>query len=399
MPKKQMDLGSILNLKGKKAEELVQVLAQKSFLEDWCFKNPLLPNGKELCDLLVVYDNVAIIWQIKDLKLDKKGKYRIREVKRNIRQATTAKNRLFRKDLEIELENPRRGKEIFNSKDIEEVYLISALLGEGEDYYSFIEEHKSHIVHTFTREFTEIILHELDTIRDFIEYLRKKEEFLSWNKRLMITGGEEELLAYYLLNERSFESLKKPDVVILNEGIWNELQSKPKYLAKKEEDGISYGWDSIINRAHTSDNREYEIIARELARPNRFERRVLSKAFFEAHKQAHEITKANVYRRLLIVGDTTYCFLFYDDVEPRETRKAMLGQMCFVARGIYSENKIVIGIATEMKIRPLCSYDFCILEIPEWTEEQQKLMERTQKEFGIFINYKEKRYRENEYPQ
>lgn len=399
MSGKKADLGSLLNLKGKKAEELVQELAQKSFLEDWCFINPLLPNGKELCDLLVVYDNVAIIWQIKDLKLDEQGKYRIREVKKNISQASTAKNRLFRKDLEIELENPRRGKEIFNSNDIEEVYLISALLGEGEDYYSLIEEYRGHIIHTFTREFTEIILHELDTIKDFIDYLRKKEELLSWNKQLIITSGEEELLGYYLLNERSFKSLKKVDVVMLNEGIWDNLLSKPEYLTKKEEDKISYGWDSIINRAHTSDSREYEIIARELARPNRFTRRVLSKAFFEAHKQSHELIEENVYRRLIKAGDTTYCFLFYDDVEPRDTRKTMLGQMCFVARGIFSENKKVLGIATEMKIKPMCSYDFCLLDIPEWTEEQQKVMKRIQKEFGIFTNYKEKRYQEQEYPQ
>ena len=53
------------NIKGKNAEQLVQELALKTFLTDWCYLNPMLPNGKELCDLLVIFDTVAVIWQIK----------------------------------------------------------------------------------------------------------------------------------------------------------------------------------------------------------------------------------------------------------------------------------------------------------------------------------------------
>jgi len=73
------------NLKGKNSEKLVHDLALKTFLTDWCYLNPTLPSGKELCDLLVVYDEVALIWQIKDLKLDEEGRYRNREVIRNLK--------------------------------------------------------------------------------------------------------------------------------------------------------------------------------------------------------------------------------------------------------------------------------------------------------------------------
>lgn len=47
--------------KGVRAERVVHDLATKTSLVDWCFLNPKLPNGKELCDLLVVFDDVAII--------------------------------------------------------------------------------------------------------------------------------------------------------------------------------------------------------------------------------------------------------------------------------------------------------------------------------------------------
>lgn len=48
--------------KGKNAENILYHLAKKTFLVDWCYLNPELPNKKELCDLLVVYDEIAIIW-------------------------------------------------------------------------------------------------------------------------------------------------------------------------------------------------------------------------------------------------------------------------------------------------------------------------------------------------
>ena len=59
-------------LKGADAETVVHELAVNSFLVDWCFLNPQLPDGNELCDLLVVFDETAIIWQIKDLKLTRR---------------------------------------------------------------------------------------------------------------------------------------------------------------------------------------------------------------------------------------------------------------------------------------------------------------------------------------
>jgi len=68
-------------LKGAKAESIVHELAEKTFLTDWCYPNPILPNGKELCDLFVVFDNTAIIWQLKDTKLDSDGNYKKSDVR------------------------------------------------------------------------------------------------------------------------------------------------------------------------------------------------------------------------------------------------------------------------------------------------------------------------------
>jgi hypothetical protein len=384
-------------LKGKNAEEFVHNMATNTFLTDWCFLNPELTKGKELCDLLVVFDDIAIIWQIKDLKLGKDGKYKKSEVEKNLRQLEGARRQLFGLKTPIYLKNGRRKEELFKADEIRYTFLISVLLGKGEEAFTFIEEVKNSKVHVFNREFCQIMLRELDTISDFVEYMRKKELFLQEDQSIIIVGGEQELLAYYLLNNRNFNSLTQKKEIIINEGSWARLQNDKRYVAKKKADEISYGWDSIINRAHEGSD-EYELVARELARPNRFQRRYLSKVFFEAHKISHLEEKMDLYRRILPTDGVTYCFLFYDESDPREKRKAMLWAICTIARVEFTNNKKVIGIATEMKFKSICSYDFVLLNIPELNKEFIEKTKEMQKQTGIFKNPVFKHDREDEYP-
>lgn len=399
-PDKLPKSGNYFGLKGRRSEEAAQYLAEKTFLEDWCYQNPKLPDGKELCDLLVVFDKVAIIWQIKDLKLQGDGKYSRSGVDKNLRQLIGARRKLFELKSTVNLSNPRRGVEVFNPKQIKEVYLVSALMGRGQELFNFVEEFKDFTIHVFDSGFTQRVLEELDTVTDFIEYLRAKEDLLRTGKRMMILGGEEELLAYYLMNGRSFRDLKKADFITVSDGIWRSLRRKPEYKAKKIEDKISYLWDNLIGEAHRSKSPDYEIVAREMARLGRFERRYLSKRLFEAAVISHNEDSAhNSYRRVVPGKGVTYCFLFMDDPEPRERRKAVLATLCFIARGKFPGNKRVLGIATEKKIRPLSSDDFCLLFMPSWSKESQQQMEDLQKQTGILTNPRvSKPLNEDEYP-
>lgn len=394
------DTKRYFELKGKKAEKIVHDLAERTFLVDWCFPNPRLQDGKELCDLLVVFDNIAIIWQIKDLKLDQNGKYKKSEVDKNLRQLSGANRQMFDLKSKIELSNARRHKENFDPSTISEVFLISVLLGEGENYYSALEEIKGHNVHVFTKEFTEIALNELDTISDFCAYLRAKEQFFRGKpKSIIVTGGEQEILAIYLREGRSFGKYEQVDNIYLDGTIWDGLLTETRFLKKKEADKISYGWDSIINRAHEGSSK-YELVARELARPNRFKRRYLSKVFMEAHVMAHEDNVGDLFRRIMAADGVTYCFLFADDFEKlRERRQAMLASICYFARGKFQQNKKVIGIATEKKFRRICSYDFVLIDKPVWTGEDQKRMEQLQKDTGMFVNPQIGETHEDEYPE
>jgi len=252
--------------KGLEGEKFVQNLACKSFLTDWCYLNPKWPNGKEMCDLLVVFDSVAIIWQIKNVKLGKDNSYNKSEIEKNSKQLLGARRHLFHLKKALTLENPRRGRESFKPEKIKEVFLISVMLGDKEDMYYLHEVQNGHNIHIFSNDFTEIILRELNTISDFLEYLRSKELLYRQNSVMAITGGEEELLAIYLSGGRSFKDLADKDLIVIDEGHWKKHINSSEYKNKKEQDNISFCWDSFIDRAHEG-SKEYEKIARELARP------------------------------------------------------------------------------------------------------------------------------------
>ena len=101
-------------------------------------------------------------------------------------------------------------------------------------------------VHVFDEVSFERILHELDTVTDFVNYLSDKEKFLT-NSRLtniVMEGSEEDLLAYYMSNNRKFP--EENSTVILAEGIWETFEKTPEYESKKHADQDSYIWDRII---------------------------------------------------------------------------------------------------------------------------------------------------------
>ena len=381
--------------KGAAAEAVIHNLANKTFLTDWCYPNPKKQNGKELCDLLVVFDDIAIIWQIKDLKVDGLGRYKKSEVSKNLRQLGGARRHLFELKVPLQLENPRCGRELFKPDLIKSVHLISVLMGESEEPFPFVQTVKDKLIHVFTRGFADLALSELDTVSDFCDYLRKKEA-IDKSKMVTVMGGEENLLAKYLENLRSFSWMDNYDNILIDDTVWPAFARNPQFLAKKLEDQVSYGWDSVIDRAHDGTSEHYQRLARELARPDRFTRRVISKSFLEAYGEYVE-TKPPIFRRLSAFGDTTYCFLFMEDGEgPRERRKAMLQLMCFVARGIPPMNKRIIGVATEAANR---SYDYCVRIQPGWSAEDEENKLKVQQATGIFLTPRRTTTGEDEYPK
>ena len=234
------------------------------------------------------------------------------------------------------------------------------------------------MVHGFTREFADIVLSELDTIADFCYYLRTKEA-MDFSKVITIFGGEENLLGKYIEHGRSFSWMDNYDVIQIDDAIWPTISQMPQYIKKKEMDRISQGWDSMIERVHEGTSK-YERLARELARPDRFTRRVPSESFMDAYVEFMDRQDMDMLRRQTVLGDTTYCFLITNDTEhPSKRRQTMLQAMCLVARGINLQNSRVLGVATSRDNR---NYDFVHLDIPEWTSELEAKKVQLQSPIG-----------------
>jgi hypothetical protein len=77
---------------------------------------------------------------------------------------------------------------------------------------------------------------------------------------------------------------------------------------------------------------------------------------------------------------------------------AMINAICHVAHGLYPQSKKVFGIASEMKLDPTCSYDFCLIEGGAWTDQDQQRFELLRNEFGILANPVMGSLSEDEYP-
>ncbi|HEY8187975.1 MAG TPA: hypothetical protein VIF64_18035 [Pyrinomonadaceae bacterium] len=61
-------------------------------------------------------------------------------------------------------------------------------------------------------------------------------------------GGEEDLLALYLAGGR--KSPEEPDLIVLDDDLWESFKNDPDVQEKKRLDKISYVWDEIIEELY-----------------------------------------------------------------------------------------------------------------------------------------------------
>ena len=80
-------------------------------------------------------------------------------------------------------------------------------------------------------------------------------------------------------------------------------------------------------------------------------------------------------------------------------RGRALGCDLRISRKNQNKDKKIIGIATEVKIRPTCSYDFVLFKVHDWTETDQKVLEELQAETDILKSPKKFFVHEDEYPE
>jgi hypothetical protein len=389
------------------AEELAFAICRRSFLSLWAYRSPKQrPHGDELCDVLVVCDPDVLIFSVKDVSwkdtkrpsIDE-SRWRRRAIQESCAQIygaeTTIKSSksVIRFDGEVGLPFPNPAI----------IHRLAVAFGSrGKVSLPFGDFGKG-FVHVLDERSIGILLGELDTTTDFVNYLRDKEEFFRSTTCTQFEGAEEDLLALYLHRGRQFPS--GYDALLIGANLWEEIQSKPEYKRKVAEDAASYLWDGLIESfckgalnndlEFGSDMTSAERAIRIIARENRFSRRVLAKSFKEFLDSSHEIRA----RMNQSPSGVMYVYLAMPHGTPRNFRVAELSNRCFVARGLRKNTKTVVGIATEQYEKGKgFSLDLVHLHIPTWTVEAQARMEAMQKELGYFVVPRETLTHEDEYP-
>lgn len=459
------------------SERYLAKLAEKSFLNLWSYSSPFRDqkqqgygDGKEVCDLLVVCGPYIIIFSEKSVSWPS-GSLQVawtRWAKRAIRDAAKQAKGAERWIAEFpdKIFLDRACKERFPislpSAQDSIVHRVVVANGaapsckehvpgssgsliirpeiKGEAHWSnnFGElvpfaigdiDPSGSFVHVFNEHSLDVIMNELDTVGDFVDYLNKKALFVR-SGRLLRADGEENLLAYYAIRinkEGEHDFVNAGNALEIDNSHYARFTKDPRYLAKKKADEVSYLWDALIETftrhmldgtSVTLGNYKFELEKNELGvRYMALERRFLRRSHAEAIKGALERgATQDMFFRMMIrpeKGKDNQTAFFILTIRYKEScfngpdyekyRMVRTNAAHIYARGIlerYPHLKRVIGIAREPPDQPHgVSEDMIYAEQAPWTDEERSAIRDDCSRLGVLRDdMKSRRWPGKEYP-
>jgi hypothetical protein len=279
-------------------------------------------------------------------------------------------------------------------------------------------------IHVFNDQALDLLMHELDTLTDFVHYLLCREQIIR-SGILMPVSGEQELLGHYLLSsgpEREhgfFRPAGGPwnegERLLISEGTFFELARHPAYLAKKEADITSYAWDRLIEQFSNNilagtcispfgkppKPGEAEQALRSMALESRVQRRLLGKALVEALEKAEAEAEDRFVRVVLPganAGDRKLAYVFLILAYPkfalkggyeqyRRVRVNILHAYClhtlYEHRGVTRVVGIALDASPKVTGRRGGSEDLIGLEVFNWTSEIEREVQELKERFDI----------------
>lgn len=424
------------------SEQLLAELCERSFLSLWSYPNLYRKRGKELTDLLVVFGDDVILFSDKscafpntgDATLDWSRWFR-RSITKSAEQLTQAEDWIKRQPELVFLD--AKATQPFPiplpPADRLRVYRVCVALGVSERAKSAtgyttlelspktLDDEKPFAVgrisgtHGWVQVFDEttlpVVLRELSTIADFLDYLRKKEALYAEGK-FVRSYSELDLLARFLWHNRQFPPVDAEQYGT-DSNLWATVEADPTFLAGREANKVSVFWDGLIEyltelymKKELEHGNEYEVsdherMVRIMAAETRFMRRIISKWISERM----ELAKAGYVGSLLQSeqSDVLYVLLVgpgdggKDHETYREARKKELTARCFAAKAVHHERKMILGIALDAKDVKGSSEDFILMDTSDWGAEEIAKAEKIRQEGKFFVGMKSK-IDEMEYP-
>lgn len=271
--------------------------------------------------------------------------------------------------------------------------------------------------HIFDEIAIDVALSTLDTVSDFCRYLRRKEAFCA--KYGVFAAGEEELLGYYMWNTgpdgHDFVITQDATHVSLDEGFWLDWLQSPQRAAYVQANERSYFWDQLIDKfsfhmvngtnlfASPGGVRETELSVRWMAREPRFRRRMLANDLLSMLAT----TRPGQARRRLFPpmqpGDPYWVFLVlpqphfgtYD--EYRDVRYHMLLDHCTVVKHLRPDALDIVGLALEATSDGTTE-DVIYLNAREWPADLAEHAKAAYDEHGYFASATQMHRSEREFP-
>lgn len=426
------------NIKGKDGERFVYELATNTFLNFWCYLNPVDINGdkKEICDLLIHFSDTLLIVSVKNYEF--KGlytRYFRKSIEKDVRQVNGAENKLLKRDKEIIIKSADERLHSINPHLIKYVHRVIVHLGDKVHFYPFNRETNTEkFIHVFDKNSFLNIINHLDTISDFTKYLVNREKTFS-NKEVLIlpseehefdsatglqfiehsfkketdkksvllSGTESDLLAVYIFNDKSFPehiTKEKYDMLYYEfDGKWDEFNQMNAVKNKQSADKISYFIDNLVKNEilkHQSNNMLE--LAKELMSFDRFNRRILSEHFFQFINSYKSKRGSFIARRFGELDNIGILFVFFSIDLSEEQVKTILAVAldAFIFKSDYKYDRVIM-FASNNYLSPIkCGYENNIKPFDKKTEDSIK---SNIKALNWYQNTTVIKFNEQEYPE
>lgn len=166
---------------GIEGEEAVHELAYNTYLKYWCFPNPKdeLGDKKEICDLLICFQNHLLIISIKNYSF--KGNYERyfrSTLEKAVSQIHGAERKLLNKHSIVKFSHPETGVYDFQHDLFDSVHRLIININTVPLFHpGGIETKNKEFCHIFNWQSFLGLVKELDTIPDFISYFKEKRNY------------------------------------------------------------------------------------------------------------------------------------------------------------------------------------------------------------------------------
>lgn len=438
------------------SERVLMKLCRKSFLSLWAHANLHTDqdmrdgkgSAKEFADVMLVFGNDVVIFSDKHITYQSEADTSVawkrwykRAVTGSAKQLYGAKNWLERFPHRVFLDSKCTRPLPIQIPEISTVHfhLVAVTRGSAEACAKHFPgsvgshviqtglDHNGYADHPFTtgpldpsKEFVhifdeislEVLMHEMSTVKDFVDYLGARKAFLLRPNTVVKSAGEEQLIAAYLMhtdeNISSFVPVteKAPDVITLDGTLYPSLLARPEYRAMHAQNRVSGFWDALIEKfiavgdptitalGANQQNHQTEIALRLMASECRFMRRELARNIFEMFelaksgeyvRRARSLTSRQAPERL-------YIFLVcpklegqsYDEYRAYRAGVLLAYAKCAKLKFREASTVVALGFDHPLKDYEGASEDVCVFIHGEYTEEERAEVERLRTQLGIY---------------